>query len=1108
MSLLTITSDTSAGFIHLAARLTLVLAGAWICHALLRNSNPHWRILVWRISLVGLLFVALLSWRAPLYSLALLPSSPTASTAIDAEQKTSMPLRESSLARQDISDGVDLSHPSVAKYGEQQTHLTTGAPAKIESAQRNKVTGITTDTQSTLAAAEDTRFQGMFVGIAFLWSCGLTWGLVQMGVGARRVRRICRNAEEIPTWVEVLASRLSPDAKNLRSVQVKRTDKLATPCSVGIFQQTILVPAALCTDTRKEELQAALAHEFAHFHGNDLRWNFGLHIMTLLLWFHPLAWRVRVAHVDACDERCDADAAGLLPDPLDYARALARIALNASGSVSPDALMMARSSSIGDRIRILEKGLGKVPLRRWQSGTATSVASASLLVVALVGVGRSQADAEQVTGESTIEAAEIAEVDRPGNPKEIEGPKAAVDLYGDSLERGAIARLGTSRYRHPGWHKRIAFLPDSKTFVVGTSENTVRFWDSPTGKMVHEIDLGDDRLVAFRLSPNGRVLATLSHPQNMDRENRIYQMRLIVWDTDSRSEIHQLEWEDQMRRAPTTLALSPSGKVVAVATSDGTIRLLNLQTGEEIRKHKATEGDIDSIEFSPNGKLIAMASRHGVKLWNFESDDEPMKLDGLPRGGQVVRFSPSGTILAAASDGDTAARLYNVESGKLLRQLRGNSKSYYREGFCFSRDGQQIFIPANAANSVEIFDVNSGELERSLDTGGIAPRGVAISSDSRYLACIGSRTAILVWNLQTDERISEQFVGHQEPPYDMIFTPDGQQVVTGCLDASIRIWDAATGRQTKRLNHDRWVAGLALSNDSEWIASCGLDETVRLWEFSTGKEKYRFPGHGRQGGNGTTEVAFSPDGERFYTFGMDFFLRIYSVKTGRILAEHAIRPSGIPIEETEDGTLKLAGGDPYGGYGGGGMEGLSMLVDQVLLSPDATLLLLGVRSKGTIYLFDTNSGKEIDVIKSENRLQKLAVSPNGNMLVTVESVPRDKPDPGEQPIRAFSLRVRNLLTKELVHEHTLQGSFAGQMALSDDGALIALSQIDWTPRAKQWIDVFDSKSLKRVARLEESPHAVRCVRFSPDGTQLATSHKDSTVAIWDLNAFGVDGYSE
>jgi len=85
------------------------------------------------------------------------------------------------------------------------------------------------------------------------------------------------------------------------------------------------------------------------------------------------------------------------------------------------------------------------------------------------------------------------------------------DLYGDPLPQGAISRLGTLRYRHPGWYKRVEFLPDRRTFAVGTSDNTVRLWDARSGMMVHEVDINDDYLDAFRLSPDGRSIATLSH---------------------------------------------------------------------------------------------------------------------------------------------------------------------------------------------------------------------------------------------------------------------------------------------------------------------------------------------------------------------------------------------------------------------------------------------------------------------------------------------------------------------------------------------------------------------------------------------------------------------
>ncbi|QEG33604.1 M56 family metallopeptidase [Bythopirellula goksoeyrii] len=1081
MNVFILSSVASSLLMHSLLRITLVLTCAWIAHRLLSDHNPSWRILVWRVASVGILCLVVFSVQKPLFTLSLLPRIQTDSMTLIARTNDYAPVEP--MASQLKTDETRSDHARRVPSDEPDARVPMVESSNMASEVQSAKQDAQPSQQQTKNVKQKARiWVSQFSWLLIVWVLGIAWGVARLLVGIAHVKQISRTSTDTPAWVKNSLQSLMNGELNASSFQLRCTRAFTSPCTVGFFQPTILLPEDLCNHSCREELLSALAHELEHIRGNDLRWNFAIHGMSIVLWFHPLVWRIRLAHADACDERCDSYAARSLPDPCQYGPTLARMALRAAEPTAPLVLTMARQSSISRRIAALEKGIGRLPVPRWQTSLVFSTAFFFVLCLAQVGINRSQAVATQAATEEAPEKNELAKI-----------PKAGFDIYGDPLPQGAIARLGTLRYRHPGWYKHCAFLPDNETFVVGTDDNTVRFWDARSGKMVDELDFGEDRFVTFCLSHDGNRLATLSRSHRPNPLNRKDKENLIIWDSHSRQSIKRISWTEE-GRGISTLAFSPSGESIAAAARDGTVSLWEIESGiEEIKQETIKGGEIESMVFSPSGEVIAVASQFGVKLFNLWTKENGRPLPGLPHGGQVVEFSPDGAMLAVGSDYNFAASLYDVQSGELLRQLHGKRKDYYREQLCFSSDGSTLIVPAREAHAVEFFDVESGELQNSLDAGIIQPRAVTISPDGKLLACVGSEDAIVVWDFETGETLSDSFIGHEEDPHELLFNRDGQELITGSVDGSIRIWDAATGRQIRRLSHEHWVAGLALSPDDKWILSCSLDETVRLWDFATGKERYRLPGHGRVGGNSTTAVAFSADGKKFYSFGIDLFLRAYSTKTGRILEEFAIRPSGMKIAENEAGTVKERIGDPFS----------EEQIDQAILSSGTSLLAVSGRRKSIIYFFDTKTGQEVNTFHAQDRLMRYVVSPAHNLLVTIEQSTKVGAQPNARPLRTYFLRKVNLDTKQVVQEIELAESFASALTLSEDGKLLALCQSDpnWSPISKQWIDVYSVDDLKPQARVPGFKNQVVRIEFSPDNSQLATSQRDSTVLIWNLKEF-------
>src|SRR5687768_13914644 len=90
-----------------------------------------------------------------------------------------------------------------------------------------------------------------------------------------------------------------------------------------------------------------------------------------------------------------------------------------------------------------------------------------------------------------------------------QGQPVANDLYGDPLPPGALARLGTVRYRHDTTIVFAAFLPDGKSGISVSLDGVLCAWQFPSGKQIRRVEMltgGSAQIIGATLSPDGKHL--------------------------------------------------------------------------------------------------------------------------------------------------------------------------------------------------------------------------------------------------------------------------------------------------------------------------------------------------------------------------------------------------------------------------------------------------------------------------------------------------------------------------------------------------------------------------------------------------------------------------
>jgi len=276
-----------------------------------------------------------------------------------------------------------------------------------------------------------------------------------------------------------------------------------------------------------------------------------------------------------------------------------------------------------------------------------------------------------------------------------------------------------------------------------------------------------------------------------------------------------------------SIDISPDDNNIVVGCSDGTIKLLEINTGKEI--WAINEDFTNDVSFSPNGDIIASAggSTKAVHLWDTHNGKLIRTLLGHSDFVSSVAFSPNGTILASGG-WDKSIILWNVHTGQKLSTLNVSGSTLL---VAFTPDGR-IIATGTWNNNLDLFnlqDRNNRTKYHRILTGHSAPiTRFSISSDSRIMAG-GSGEIIKLWDVHKGMEI-RSLMGHSSVVHCVAFSPDDKNLVSGSADKTIRLWNVTQGSCIDILSgHSSDVEDIAFSSDGKILVSCGLDSKVIVW---------------------------------------------------------------------------------------------------------------------------------------------------------------------------------------------------------------------------------------------------------------------------------------
>jgi beta-lactamase regulating signal transducer with metallopeptidase domain/thiol-disulfide isomerase/thioredoxin len=369
-------------------KLTALLLLAWGVHGMLASANPRWRVVLWRAAAVGIVAVGCLIVCPPLMQWRVLPAH---SEDVIPRVQPMEPTREiRSVVPEEVEPGdqfVAEVLPAPGNFAALPASVDPSVVRSDSSPRETSQDAVTTRRSPSLVGEQSGILPSL---VRSSWAWGAIWSLVVVGLtvrtawGLHRLRGMLRSAAVVPESVQSQAVALARRLGYAGPVQVRQSSEVAAPCLAGLLPPVILLPVAHSETSDGDELNAILTHEIAHLQRHDVWWNVVWHALGILLWFHPLAWRVRRVHADACDGVADAVAADCVGSADAYGRTLARIAVRMHQPAPVAALAMARSSHVRRRIESLQRRVFRDALPRRQT---LLVVAAALLVSVAVGGG-------------------------------------------------------------------------------------------------------------------------------------------------------------------------------------------------------------------------------------------------------------------------------------------------------------------------------------------------------------------------------------------------------------------------------------------------------------------------------------------------------------------------------------------------------------------------------------------------------------------------------------------------------------------------------------------------------------------------------------------------
>ncbi len=292
--------------------------------------------------------------------------------------------------------------------------------------------------------------------------------------------------------------------------------------------------------------------------------------------------------------------------------------------------------------------------------------------------------------------------------------------------------------------------------------------------------------------------------------------------------------------------------------------------------------------------------------------------------------------------------------------------------------------------------------------------------------------------------------GHELAVIAVAVSPDSNYVATGSRDKSAKLWELSSGREVRSfLGHEASVNSLDFSSDGKYLITSSGDKSLRVWETHTGKEIFKIEPDNQI----LTDVALSTDGRFFVTGGYGGIAHVYDFQSKKVLAEIDVNP------------------DKGRGYG-----------ISIAISPDSKFIGFGEDNRvATVYR--TSDWKQVYKFDFKEGwcggcYTSITFSPNNKDFFMASH---------NGPVKKYSLENGQLIKQFVEKVDELRA-----LIMSPDGKKLMLAE-------DNLITIYNSESGKLIYQIDpQLTEEINECAFTQNGKEILITSNDNTVTIWDL----------